>query len=105
LKRRLDGVATEPEVVVTDGAFGEQSLAYSERCYSRRAIRLDQPKEAIKNWPHEFGTRRFRRCPSRANVSASRRSPCTSAALGPNAEDERLIAARVEHARLLERPR
>jgi hypothetical protein len=45
LKRRLDGVATEPEVVVTAGALGEQSLACGERGFARRALRLNQPKE------------------------------------------------------------
>ena len=44
-QRRLDRVATEPNVVVADGALGEQSLACGERGFARRALRLNQPKE------------------------------------------------------------
>ena len=66
LKRHLDGVATEPEVVVTAGALGEQSLARGERGFARRALRLDQSKETIKKRRHELGTRLFRRRPAMA---------------------------------------
>jgi hypothetical protein len=104
LQRRLDGVATEPEVVVTAGTLGEQSLACGERGFACRALRLDQPKDTIKNRPHVTGTRLFRR---RQALVHERKSLATVALSESNlsalAEGGRLKAARVESARLRER--